>query len=91
MANQTTYVIVSSLYVQYVHRHYRHAVVTFDGYGSGSSTKDEAHQRRASSNNIGAERNLKAGMQLTMKEAFLANPRNKQKFLHLIGSNLEKT
>ena len=53
--NQTTYANLSTLYVQYVHHHYNHAVVVFDGYGSGPSTKDEAHQRRGSSHNIGAE------------------------------------
>lgn len=89
--NQTTYANLSSLYVQYVHRHYRHAVVIFDGYGSGPSTKDEAHQRRSSSKNVGAEVDFKPEMQLTMnKKAFLANPRNKQKFLYFIGSELEK-
>ena len=88
--NQTTYANLSSLYVQYVHRHYNHAVVVFDGYGSGPSTKDEAHQRRASSH-IGAEVSFKPEMQLTMKKKpFLANPKNKQKFLYFIGSELEK-
>ena len=84
--NQTTYANLASLYVQYVHRHYRHAVVVFDGYGSGPSTKDEAHQRRAMSKNIGAEVDFKPEMQLTMKKSFLANPRNKQMFLYFIGS-----
>ena len=71
--------------------HYRHAVVVFDGYGSGPSTKDEAHQRCAMSKHIGAEVVFKPEMQLTMKKkAFLVNPRNKQKFLYFIGSELEK-
>ena len=85
--NQTTYANLASLYVQYVHRHYRHAVVVFDGYGSGPSTKDEAHQRRAMSKNIGAEVDFKPEMQLTMKrKAFLANPRNKQRILYFAVS-----
>lgn len=88
--NQTTYANLSSLYVQYVLHHYRHAVVIFDGYGRGPSTKDEAHKRRTSSN-IGAEVNFKPEMQLTMKKkAFLANPKNKQKFLYFIGNELSK-
>ena len=71
---------LASLYVQHVHRHYRHAV-----------TKDETHQRRAMSKNIGAEVDFKPEMQLTMKKkAFLANPKNKQKFLYFIGSELQK-
>ena len=57
--NQTTYANLSNLYVQYVHRHYKPAVVVFDGYASGFSTKDETYQRRTSSQNIGAEVNLK--------------------------------
>ena len=90
--NQTTYANLSTLYVQYVHHHYNHAVVVFDGYGSGPSTKDEAHQRRGSSHNIGAEVNFQPEMQLTMKKkAFLANPKNKQNFLYFIGSELEKS
>ena len=72
--NQTTYANLSNLYVQYVHRHYKHAVVVFDGYESGPSTKDETHQRRTSSQNIGAEVNFKPEMQLIMKKkSFLAN------------------
>ena len=63
-----------------------------DGYASGPSTKDETHQRRASSQNIGAEVNFKLEMQLTMKKkSFLANSKNKQKFLYFIGSELDKT
>ena len=72
--NQTTYTNLSSLYVQYVHRHYRLAIVIFDGYGSGLSTKDEAHQRRSSSDNTAAEVDFKPEMQLTMKrKAFFEN------------------
>ena len=90
MANQTTYTNLSNMYVRYVLYHYRHAVVIFDGYGSGPSTKDEAHQRRSSSN-IGAEVNFNPEMQLTMKKkTFLANTTNKQRFLYFIGNELIK-
>ena len=51
-----------------VHRHYNHAVVVFDGYKSGPSTKDLTHQRCANSQNIGAEVNFKPEVQLTMKK-----------------------
>ena len=89
--HHTTYAELSKLYVQYVNRHYSHAVVVFDGYASGPTTKDEAHCRRAKSKIIGAEVNFTPAMQLTMKKkTFLANPRNKQKFLNYIGSELEK-
>ena len=91
--NQTTYATLSSLYIQYVHRHYSHAIVVFDGYDSGPTTKDDAHDRRAASTrNIGAEVTFKPDMRLTMrKKVFLSNPRNKQKFLHYIGGELEKS
>ena len=42
------------------------------------------------SKNFGAEVDFKTEMQLNMKNAFLTNPRNKQKFLYLIGSELKK-
>ena len=71
--SQTTYANLSSLYELYVHHHYIHAVIIFDGYGSGPSTKDEAHQRRSSSN-IGAEIDFKPEMQLTMKKSFPCKP-----------------
>lgn len=76
---------------QYVNRHYRYAVV-LDGYGSGPSTKDESHQKRSSSNNIGADFDFEPKMQLTMKKkAFLVNPRSKQVSVlyRFIGSELE--
>ena len=89
--NQTTYADLANLYVQYVHRHYNHAVVVFDGYENGPSTKDEAHHRRSSSQNIGAEVSFTPEMQLTMKKkSFLANFKNKQRFVYFIGSELEK-
>ena len=66
--------------------------MVFDGYASGPSTKDETHQRRASSQNNGAEVNFKPEMLLTIKKkSFLANSKNKQKFLYFIGSELEET
>ena len=34
------------LYVQYIQIHYNKAVIVFDGYDSGTSTKDETHRRR---------------------------------------------
>lgn len=90
--SHTTFAQLSSLYVEYVHNHYKCAVVVFDGYESGPSTKDEAHQRRSRLSNIGAEVDFKPEMYLTMKKkSFLANPKNKQKFLYFIGNELEKT
>ena len=44
--NGITYSKIFSLYVQYVKRKYGKAIVVFEGYQSGPSTKDYAHQRR---------------------------------------------
>ena len=66
--NKTIYANLSNLYLQYVLRHYNHAVVVFDGYANGPSTYDETHQRRASSHNFKPE------MQLIMeKKSFSTN------------------
>ena len=89
--NQTTYTNMSNPYVQYVHRHYNHAVVVFDGYANGPSTKDETHQRRTSSHIIMLGSILGHNMQLTMKKtSFLANTK-KQNFLYFFGSELDIT
>jgi hypothetical protein len=62
----------------------------FDGYADGPSTKDEAHLRRTSSE-MGVDVDFTPDMLLKMKKKpFLANPRNKQKFINLLGSEMEK-
>ncbi len=78
------------LYVQFVRKHYHDALIVFDGYSSGPSTKDETHQRRSGSE-VGVNVDFKPDMLLTMKKkAFLANPQNKQRFINLLGCELEK-
>ena len=92
MDQLTTYTNMANLYVQYVHRHYNHAVVVFDGYANGPSTKDETHQRRTSSHNIMLGSISGQIIQLTMKKtSFLANTKKKQNFLYFIGSKLDIT
>ena len=41
-----TYSVICDLYVDYVKSNYKNAVVVFDGYEGGPSTKDTAHLRR---------------------------------------------
>lgn len=67
----------------------KEAIVVFDGYGK-SSTKDMVHQRRAKGQ-AGVTVTFSEDMKLTMKKVnFLANCTNKQLFINLLGSYLEK-
>ena len=78
------------LYIRFVHNHYHSAHVVFDGYSSAPSTKDETHQRRTG-NEMGVNVNFTPEMLLTMKKKpFLTYTRNKQKFIYLLGSEMEK-
>ena len=49
----STYADICRMYTQYVVNTYSDAVVVFDGYCGGASTKDETHRRRAE--NISAD------------------------------------
>ena len=70
------------LYVKYVtHKYGTSSVVVFDGYSDGPSTKDTTHIRR-NKGQVGNTINFTNDMTLDMKkEAFLANPQNKQRFI----------
>lgn len=85
-----TYHKLCDLYIQYLERHYPRAIVVFDGYGGGPTTKDETHQRRIGKE-MGVDVDVRGDMLLEMKKkSFLANPRNKQKFINLLGSLLSE-
>lgn len=76
-------------YVSYVNNHYEDAVVVFDGYPSGPTTKDVAHIRRAkgvrsAKVNFNDETPIR-----TKKEEFLSNPSNKQLFINTLGKKLQ--
>ena len=76
-------------YTEYVTRKYRDAIVVFDGCES-SNTKDMTHQRWARGN-AGATVTFTADMPITMKkEQFLANQRNKQRFIFMLSEELQK-
>jgi 5'-3' exonuclease len=77
-------------YLKYVSRHYGHAIVVFDGYREGPSTKDCAHQKR------GERPSVKVSFSQTMtlsvkKEEFLRNKENKQQFIDILGKKLEES
>ena len=75
-------------YSDYVVSHYGQATVVFDGY-EGNSTKDMTHARRKNGRK-GVSISFSASMNLTItKEAFLSDTSNKQRFVTLLGEQLE--
>ena len=89
-AKSTSYANLCQLYIQYICNHFPNALIVFDGYGGGPSTKDETHQRRTG-NEMGVNVDFTSDMLLKMKKkSFLANPKNKQKFIDLLGSEMVK-
>ena len=80
---------ITEKYCNFVLSAYHEAVVIFDGYDSGPSTKDVTHSRRYSTLKSPTI-NLTEDMFTSTQEMFLANSLNKQKFIILIGNKLEK-
>ena len=75
-------------YLDNVLSHYGQATVVFDGY-EGNSTKDMTHARRKNGRK-GVSVSFSASMNLTItKEAFLSDTSNKQRFVTLLGEQLE--
>ena len=72
-----------------VHNHFSNDVVIFDGYLNGPSTKDETHMRVGSE--MGVDVDFTPDMFVKMKKKpFLANQKNKQRFINLLGAELKK-
>ena len=67
-------------------KHYGQAVVVFDGYEAGPSTKDSTHQCRTRCEGRKVTFNLSMKLQLK-KDDFLSNKENKQRFLGLLGEH----
>ena len=84
----TPYKHLAERYVEYVKRSYPHAIVVFDGYFGGPSTKDMAHVQRSTLS--GRDVQLTPDMLLSEKKEFLSNTTNKQRFTHLVGRCLEE-
>ena len=77
------------MYTDYVAKKYGEAIVDFDSYGK-SSTKDMVHQRRAKGRAAVAV-TFTEDMKLNMKKInFLAKNINKQQFVYMLDSYLEK-
>ena len=87
--HEVTFQSIINAYVQFVNSHYPKAVVVFDGYKAGPSTKDMTHLRRAKGVN-GSAVYFTADMVLrSTKQQFLANTENKQRFISALGASLE--
>ena len=68
-------------------KHYGQAVVMFDGYEAGPSTKNSMYQRRRGCEGRKVTFNLSIKLHLK-KDDFLSNKENKQRFLGLLGEHL---
>ena len=87
----STFDSILQAYIEFVNEQYPNAVVVFDGYMSGPSTKDMTHLRR-SKGKKGLAVHFQAGMKLqTSKEEFLVNVENKDSFIKALGTELERT
>ena len=91
MEKNSTYDAISDHYVDFVNKNYPNAIVIFDGYESGPSTKDMTHQRR-SVQVMSPVINFTGNMALSFsKDKFLSNNTNKQNIINLIGKKLQIT
>lgn len=80
---------IIDLYVQHVLK-YKEAIVVFDGYCNGPSTKDSAHLRRTKGI-VGTKVIFSYDTPFkSKKDSFLANEQNKQRFIELLSSRLEQ-
>ena len=85
----TTFSTICNAYVNYVRGKYHDAVVVFDGYRSGPTTKDTAHLRRTKGI-TGAKVYFNENTPFkTKKEQFLSNSENKQELIFMLSRFLE--
>ncbi|XP_070180366.1 uncharacterized protein [Littorina saxatilis] len=89
-ARGSTFATIIQTYVKYVTDKFKDPIVVFDGYGSGPSTKDATHHRRSK-----GKASTDVHFDLTMipqvkKEMFLANKKNKERFIHFLSDALTK-
>ena len=83
-----TYREIVKSYVSYVHQHYGHSCIIFDGYKQALSVKDHEHQRRLKK--TCADIQLGEFMQVHHnQQTFLSNEYNKSQFISLLRIYLE--
>ena len=86
----TTFSRLCQIYVDHVKSHFPDAAVVFDSYPEYPTTKDITHMRRAKgqkSTDINFTENMPCRIK---KDQFLANQRNKQRFLNLLATKLRE-
>ena len=87
---EDTYENICDMYIKYVDKHYPNAIVVFDGYIQGPSTKDMTHIRRAKGT-VGPRVSFVATMPFkSKKEHFLTNSGNKQQFIDLLKEKMDE-
>ena len=85
-----TYSTVTKIYSDYVCRKYGAAIVVFDGYEDGPTTKDVTHMKtreNSGSGNIFFQPNMVVP---NNKQVVLGNRQNKQRFINMLGLHLAK-
>ena len=86
----STFIQICQSYVDYVRRRYSKAVVVFDGYQSGPSTKDPTHMRR-SRGVEGTKVSFKPNTPFkSKKETFLLNLENKQNLINMLSNQFQQ-
>ena len=76
-------------YVSYAIKKYNKAIVVLGGYEHGTAPKDVTHHRRTGLSE-GIEVKFQENMALVLKkEVFLANKKNKQRSINILGQKLE--
>ena len=81
---------ICKIYTDYVTKKYLDVTVVFDGYEEGPSTKDNTHIHRYGGR-VGAEVRFNGEMILqSRKDQFLANGRNKQRFINHLSDKLNQ-
>ena len=74
----STYYDICQAYVKYVTSHYGRAVVVFDGYHEGPSTKEATHRRRSLKHTVTATVHVSGSMVFQgIRDDFLSNAVNK--------------
>ena len=81
---------ICDAYLNYILFNFPNAVIVFDGYKSGPTTKDTAHVRRTHGVTGSKVYFSKATPFVSKKDRFLGNPDNKQNFIFMLGEVLEE-
>ena len=85
----TTFSKLCSTYIEHVKRTYQESIVVFDGYPDRPTLKDTTHLRRSKGYKTTDVVFTETTPCKMKKELFLANDRNKQKFISLLASKMQ--